>query len=643
MAEEKPKGRGRPRKIIPDNDSLSKNEEKKSIQMTASTSNVTLQDVQNQWTGIFNKYSDVLSFDTIASTWNSGFLNNPFIQNQRIKQISSQPINISKQDLQQAMQAPQENEQMLREMSLFLTYTNYVYNGLMRNNRDIPNYFYYYVPDGIDEKDMQSPAFKRESKKVNRILKTFKPAMTFKTISMQVAEEGKTTYVIRKSYNKDDVYFFNLQKLNSDKVKLTGIGSKQPFIASFDFMIFLNPMYSLEQYPPYFTDIFESLQKAGVFVKEKNDKIKFNPKAKLPPNTSVEFVNNTWLFWAQLPQSDVYTFCADASHALAIPETAGMLVDMAELNDYKALQTALLAKTVTSIMAATVPMDKAAKTGTNQTLISPDVILGYEGHFGNNIAGNVMPFFAPFTDYKFFNIDNQPDNMDIIYNRIRDLIATSGNSALNSISDKPSIASVKAAQRLASSKARYLTLQFESFLDQVINEQFDLQYRWKVSLWGDIYNDEELKVAKEMLLGGVTVMLPKVLSSQGLTLEDANSVENYISVLGIKADFGASSSNTNKIHTGKVGRPPLEDNAIENDSTATSADMGNNVSDIKDFSENEYPEEEIKMKKICSVCGAEIDEDDEGICDDCLEELYDRRIEKIAERISSRKKNKEEE
>jgi hypothetical protein len=38
--------------------------------------------------------------------------------------------------------------------------------------------------------------------------------------------------------------------------------------------------------------------------------------------------------------------------------------------------------------------------------------------------------------------------MDIIFNRIRDLIATSGNSALLPITDKPSIASVKAAQSL---------------------------------------------------------------------------------------------------------------------------------------------------------------------------------------------------
>ena len=47
--------------------------------------------------------------------------------------------------------------------------------------------------------------------------------------------------------------------------------------------------------------------------------------------------------------------------------------------------------------------------------------------------------------------------MDIIYDRTRDLIATSGNSALMTITDKPSIASVKAAEAMQASKNDYLT------------------------------------------------------------------------------------------------------------------------------------------------------------------------------------------
>ena len=55
--------------------------------------------------------------------------------------------------------------------------------------------------------------------------------------------------------------------------------------------------------------------------------------------------------------------------------------------------------------------------------------------------------------------------MDIIYDRTRDLIATSGNSALMSITDKPSIASVKAAQYIQESRVDYMVRQYESYMN----------------------------------------------------------------------------------------------------------------------------------------------------------------------------------
>lgn len=47
---------------------------------------VSLEAVQQRWRSIFSKYS-TLGFDSIANAWNSSYsaLNNPFIQNARIK------------------------------------------------------------------------------------------------------------------------------------------------------------------------------------------------------------------------------------------------------------------------------------------------------------------------------------------------------------------------------------------------------------------------------------------------------------------------------------------------------------------------------------------------------------------------------
>ena len=70
-----------------------------------------------------------------------------------------------------------------------------------------------------------------------------------------------------------------------------------------------------------------------------------------------------------------------------------------------------------------------------------------------------------------------------------------------------------------------------------------------------------------------------------------------------------------------VGRPKLNDTDIENDNTGTSADMGNNVSDIK-----EYSAENFSQKNRCVICGTELDYEENNICDECLETLYEERI-----------------
>ena len=67
-----------------------------------------------------------------------------------------------------------------------------------------------------------------------------------------------------------------------------------------------------------------------------------------------------------------------------------------------------------------------------------------------------------------------------------------------------------------------------------------------------------------------------------------------------------------------TGHTKLDEDEITNASTATSADNGTNVSDIKEFS----------IAK-CAICGKELDYGEEGICDECLEEKYDERIREI--------------
>ena len=110
MAEEIKKKRGRPSKK--EEVKIDVNEKSKQITMTQNTQSqnqksseiISLEAVQQRWKSVFSKYS-TLGFDSIANAWNSSYsaLNNPFIQNSRIKQINSKAYKLTKEELQQAM------------------------------------------------------------------------------------------------------------------------------------------------------------------------------------------------------------------------------------------------------------------------------------------------------------------------------------------------------------------------------------------------------------------------------------------------------------------------------------------------------------------------------------------------------------
>lgn len=598
MAEQK--RRGRPKKKVDEPSVV--NEEKKMVTMAESSVEekkyediqVTNQMVQQRWASVFKEYADT-GFSNIVSAWNSAWsqLNNPFVQNYRIKQSNSKPRKIQQEELQSALANPENSELTLQSLSMYLYYTNYVYNILVKLNRDTPLYKWYVTPIDADEKDTKTEAFKKESKKVDQIIKKFKPNLTLKTITTQVTLEGKSCYLPRISYDKEKVNFFVLQKLNPDMVKLTSFGSKQQFGASFNMVIFLQPAYDVSQYPEFIREAWDEMLANGVITLDKRGKVKINPKAKIPTGHILENKNGSYMYWVPLPQDLCYTFYFDGSHANMFPDFLGMFDDLSDLDNYKWLQASLLTKGINSVLTASVPLIKDPKAGQDSTAISPETILGYEDLFTQNVSGNIMPFFAPFTDFELHTLENQPESMDIIYDRTRDLIATSGNAALMSITDKPSIASVKAQQLIQAARVDYLTRQYEEFLNEMLEHNFGLKYKWEIHLWGDIFTiKDDIKILREEVTSGLEGFLPKLLSANDMSIEDYVASQNYLKAYDIKVHkvdeavvSNGSSSDTTTIKN-PVGRPKLNDDEIENDNTGASADAGTNVSDIKEFSDS---------------------------------------------------------
>ena len=597
MDEEVKKKRGRPPKQKPETEAKNKNEQKEQITM-AQEQPVSINQVQSAWFDVLQRNGANATQGMLKQAVNNAMLSNPFIQNQRVKSLNGQASTKYKKEIQEALTNPTNSERTLREISNHLYFTNFVYNNLLRLEREIPTYYHYATPQYLEKEEMKKDSFKKEMCFVNKAIEVFNPQLTFKTINMQVQLEGKCSYLVRKSYDyPKKVNYFLLEKLLPDEIKITGLGSKQKYIVSFNMMVFMNPMYDVSQYPPYIQEIWEEMKATGMITtNSKTNQLNFNPKKPISQNHMLEYVNDNYFYWVELNQEDCFTFGQDLATPMCFPSTVGLFLDLKELDDYRWLMGSLMSKGVTSILTGEVPIDKDAKAGSDATVITPDLIHFYDSLFNKTVSANVMTYFAPFKNFELHNIDSQPNNMDIVYNRLRDLVATSGNAALLSINDKPSISMTKATQAISASRTHYLTLQFQQFLNNVINNQFDLKYQYKITLWGDIFDtSDNLKMAKELLQNGVTSMLPRVLSAFNQSVEDMKTINDYIDVLGIviyarNIDSKINNKTNQESATQEVGRTTIEDKDIENDSTAASKDSGNNVSDIKEF-KREFNEE----------------------------------------------------
>lgn len=554
-------------------------------------SQVSIGDISQKMRSIFGRMQmEHIPYSTFRDAINrnplniSSFLDNPFVQNNRIKRSNTPIGKLNRVTVSEALQDPANNESAIRQASMALFYNNYVYQNLIRLNRDVPQFFNYVTPINVDS-DVENDKLLKQQKFVETFLQAFNVPLTFKNVSLQVAREGKCSYVFRSSQDvkKGIVDFAVLQKLPPEYVKYTGFGSESPLIVSFNFACFLDPTYSITQWPSWFGEIWQQLQEAGIVNINKNGKngYEINPMVKNKnnlPDYMFESINGTYYLYVEMPQDLVYTFGSDFGDALAIPEYAGLFEDLSDLDAYKTLQQQTLLTNITNILTAEVPVEKDATGGSDAAILSPEVIMGLEGDCSASLNSNIFPFFAPLQNFKMHTIDHIPNAQDIVLDTVRNITSTAGVSGLINTNDKPSVAMIKGEQMLIESKMEYYTLQYMKFLNLIINKYLGLDYKFKVIIWGGVYNwKEEVKVLKEMIQNGHKGFLPRLLSAYRMTVTDYVYQYQYIDSLNIIPESNISRNQS----SGPVGRPALDDVDIDNDNTANSKDQGGNVSDVK--------------------------------------------------------------
>lgn len=578
---------------------------------------ITIDDLGKKWKSVFNQMATLdgkEGIQTVATKWNKL---NPFLQNQRIKEIYTQAREFDKTAVSKFLSSPGSHEEELRGLGWANSGSQQIYYTILRRSADIPKYNYYLIPPLLDSmEDYNDNSFKNEDKLINDWLDLFNIPNTFKTIALEVKREGKSSYLLRNKFigegKSKRPAFTTLQKLPTDWVKITGKG-QLGFTISFNMMYFLNIANSPSDFGDFMEKAWANIVEKGIVtqqdLKGANKSLQFNVEKAI--DYSFEYNGQqyssiieskkigrqvTYLFWLRMPYDICYTFGSDNSHPWVAPDTMGLMLKLQELTDYGQLAGLIASTPLSAVLTGEIETIDNPRAGKNESVYSPEVLQGYMAQFNAATSTNIEAWLWPAKNMKLQQLSTDVNSSEIITTSTENLIVNSGESGMTITTDKPNVAQVTVAKLLAASQQNYVTLQFENVMNFILQHKLGFKYPWKIKIWGDIFTDEnEKKFLKEIVANGNIALFPKLMSSEGISMRDTKSIINYIE----HADFykyfktytqllqqesqeeDLTEDELAEIQEG-AGRPSLSDDEIESDATAASRDRGDNIADNRE-------------------------------------------------------------
>lgn len=502
----------------------------KKTQTAKKTATAKKQDIQTGWEALSKKFNEISTtyanipygqMMTAFTNANLQMLNEPHIQNNRIKAISSLPSDYTKDEIGDFLRDAYESEHPLRQIAETLSWTVYPFYKIVKTYADIPTYNHYTKPVYIDGEAAKTKEFRREAALLDKFSREINPKKSAHEIVGKAMKQGKVFYIPRydvdKTHNRVNYAF--LQQLPEDWCMLIGQNNISGWTVSFNMMYFLQPGTSTLAYgdlfAPYLDDfnemfkskrtiddrryVYGSENKAQVECKGRTlDFYPDNVKANAAGSPKVFEQNGRWMYYVSLPIERVWTFEIDDSTPAVASPLAGLFLTYGQQADYEATQLSLLMNPLIKIFTATTPyfQDNGATAGDGFRM-SPGMRDFFEEEFdllmtAHNTAGTAL-FSMPALDIKSHDFAESANANDISSSFNRYAGTKAGLAALIPVDDDIKAGQVEASKLLES---RYATATIYPQYMRMMNtiyESLNLKYDWEFVMFGTIFTDDTIR------------------------------------------------------------------------------------------------------------------------------------------------------
>lgn len=458
------------------------------------------------------KYSDLPMgriIDAFATTvMDETVMGNPYIQNRRVKNISSFPVDYEYNEVAEMVQNPSDNERPLREVSHVLESTAAPYFKIRKTYQGIMTYHWYNSPADVEE-GADKTALWREMRLVDKFAEAMAVKQNAHMIVGQCIQEGKVFYVPRyrvdKSHNKVDYAY--LQQLPQDWTKIVGFNNISKYTVAFDMMYFMEPGADYRQFGELFLpylDVFVQVapnlpkmrDKKFVYASgyEKFNDIRKNANGMIPGSPDVYYQGGRWFYWVTLPIDRVWTFEADDVNRNVVPPFTGLFLAMANIAKYEQVQLSLVQNPLVSLVLGEIPYrDNTNATTEDSYKLSPSgrrlfEALWYQMLNANNTSG-VGLYTGPFDNLHLEQLAEAPSATEISSKGYSYAMQKSGIGIIPS-TDDPRAGTVQVALQIESRFAECIYRQLERMMTYLYST-LGLKWEWKFTMFGSLATDKE--------------------------------------------------------------------------------------------------------------------------------------------------------
>lgn len=484
----------------------------------------TVSDVTAKMRELSSKYGNlpmsslINAFSTVNFGWGNLDINNPYVQNRRVKSISSRPHVWSKAEVEEMLRKPDESEQPLREVEHGLEYTSYPLFHTRAVYQNLLTYHSFIAPYLVEKSAVNKTEFWREWKLLEKLRDTFEIKSITHEITGQVLQEGKVFYYPRmrvdKSHNKIDHAF--MQQLPSDFTKIVGFNNKSKYTIAFDLMYFTHDGTDYRQFGDLFKpymDFFNYTvtprpKEVGTkYIYAAKSKVNLKLAEEIFPEADVYCQNGRWFFWVTLPIDKVFTFEIDDVSRNAISPFAGMFLDILQLSQLEALQMELLQNPLVALVLGEIPYFETKDTNTadqyklsmaGRTLFES---LFYQMTQATN-TGGIGVYSAPFKDMKLVSLPEAPSATNIVSQGYTDTMSKAGLSGIIPVTGDTRAGVAQISLRIESQFGKTIYSCMERMMNVLI-EKLKLKYDFRFHMFGDIATDDNLResMKKDLTLG----------------------------------------------------------------------------------------------------------------------------------------------